>query len=78
MPKKIQPKILNCFESRAKNSHSAPVSHTGSVAGLTYTRGTNATATLSGTPRTAGTYTLTITATNNNGTATQTFTLTVS
>ena len=36
------------------------------------------TATLSGTPTTAGTYKLTITATNSVGTATQTFTLTVS
>jgi PKD repeat protein len=54
------------------------VTHTGTVKGLTYTRGTNGTATLSGTPTTAGTYTLTITATNSVGTATQTFTLTVS
>jgi hypothetical protein len=54
------------------------VTHTGSVAGLTYTNNANGTATLAGTPTTAGTYTLTITATNSVGTATQTFTLTVS
>jgi hypothetical protein len=54
------------------------VTHTGTVKGLTYTRGTNGTATLSGTPTTAGTYILTITATNSVGAATQTFTLTVS
>ena len=54
------------------------VTHTGTAKGLTYTRGTNGTATLSGTPTTAGTYKLTITATNSVGTATQTFTLTVS
>jgi hypothetical protein len=54
------------------------VTHTGSIPGLTYTNNGNGTATLSGTPRTAGTYTLTITAKNNTGTATQTFTLTVS
>jgi hypothetical protein len=53
------------------------VTHTGSVSGLTYSKG-NGTATLSGTPKTAGTYTLTITAKNSVGTATQTFTLTVS
>ncbi|MGA3221420.1 MAG: putative Ig domain-containing protein, partial [Acidimicrobiales bacterium] len=53
------------------------VTHTGTVRGLTYTRNTNGTATLSGTPTTAGTYTLTITAKNSVGTATQTFTLAV-
>ena len=54
------------------------VTHTGTVAGLTYTRNSNGTAVLAGKPTKAGTYTLTITATNSNGTAAQTFTLTVS
>ena len=54
------------------------VTHSGTIRGLTYTNNGNGTATLSGTPRTAGTYTLTITAKNAVGTATQTFTLTVS
>ena len=54
------------------------LTHTGSVSGLTYSNKGNGTATLSGTPKTAGTYTLTITAKNSAGTATQTFTLTVS
>jgi Putative Ig domain len=54
------------------------VTHTGSVRGLTYTNNGNGTATLQGTPTTAGTYTLTITAKNSVGSATQTFTLTVS
>jgi hypothetical protein len=53
------------------------VTHTGSVPGLTYTNNGNGTATLAGTPRTAGTYPLTITARNSTGAATQTFTLTV-
>jgi Putative Ig domain len=53
------------------------VTHSGTVRGLTYTNNGNGTATLAGTPRTAGTYTLTITARNSVGTATQTFTLTV-
>jgi hypothetical protein len=56
----------------------ASVTHTGSVAGLTYTTNGNGTATLSGTPTRAGTYTLTITAKNSVGSASQTFTLTVS
>ncbi len=46
--------------------------------GLTYTNNGNGTATLSGTPATAGTYSLTITARNSVGSVTQTFTLTVS
>lgn len=54
------------------------VTHTGTIRGLTYTNNGNGTATLAGTPTTAGTYTLTITAKNSVGTATQTFTLTVS
>ena len=54
------------------------LSRTGSVRGLTWTNVGNGTATLSGTPTTAGTYTLTITATNSAGSAKQTFTLTVS
>jgi hypothetical protein len=53
------------------------VTHTGTVRGLTYTRNTNGTATLSGAPTTAGTYSLTITATNSVGSATQPFTLKV-
>ena len=53
------------------------VTHTGTVAGLTYTNNGNGTATLKGTPRTAGTYSLTITAKDSVGTTTQTFTLTV-
>jgi hypothetical protein len=56
----------------------ASVTHTGTVRGLTYTNHGNGTATLSGTPATAGTYALTITARNSVGSATQTFTLTVS
>ncbi len=48
------------------------------MAGLTFSNKGTGTATLSGTPKTAGTYTLTITAKNSVGTATQTFTLTVS
>ena len=55
----------------------ANVTHTGTVRGLTYTNNGNGTATLSGTPATAGTYALTITARNSVGSATQTFTLTV-
>ena len=54
------------------------VTHTGTIRGLTYTNNGNGTATLSGTPTTAGTYSLTITAKNSVGTATQTFVLTVS
>ncbi len=53
------------------------VTHSGTVPGLTYTNLGNGTARLSGTPTTAGTYTLTITAKNSVGTAMQTFTLTV-
>jgi Putative Ig domain len=56
----------------------ATVTHTSSVAGLTYTRKTNGTATLTGTPKTDGIYVLTITARNSVGSVTQTFTLTVS
>jgi hypothetical protein len=54
------------------------VTHSGTVRGLTYNNKGNGTATLTGTPTTAGTYTLTITAKNSVGTAMQTFTLTVS
>jgi hypothetical protein len=54
------------------------ITHSGTVRGLTYTNNGNGTATLSGTPATAGTYSLTITAKNSVGSATQTFTLTVS
>jgi hypothetical protein len=54
------------------------VSHTGSVSGLTFASKTNGTATLKGTPKTAGTYTLTITAKNSVKTVTQSFKLTVS
>jgi hypothetical protein len=54
------------------------VTHTGTVRGLTYTNNGNGTAKLSGTPATAGTYSLTITARNSVGSVTQTFTLTVS
>ncbi len=52
------------------------ITHTGSVPGLTFAGGTG-TATLSGTPTKAGTYTLVITAKNAVGTATEAFTLTV-
>jgi PKD repeat protein len=55
----------------------ANVTHTGTVRGLTFTNNGNGTATLSGTPATAGTYALTITARNSVGSVTQTFTLTV-
>ncbi len=53
------------------------LTHTGTVTGLTWGRSTNGTMTLSGTPRTAGTYPLTVTATNSTGAVTQSFTLTV-
>ena len=56
----------------------ASVTHTGSVAGMVYVNLGNGTGTLTGIPRTAGTYVLTITAKNAVGSATQTFTLTVS
>jgi hypothetical protein len=46
--------------------------------GLTLTRNGDGTATISGTPKKSGIYTVTITATNPLGKATQTFTLTVS
>jgi hypothetical protein len=54
------------------------VTHTGTVRGLTYKSNGNGTATLSGTPTTAGTYAMTITAKNSVGSATQAFTLSVS
>ena len=54
------------------------VSHSGSVPGLKFGTSSNGTLTLSGTPSTAGTYSLTITARNSVGSATQIFTLTVS
>ena len=47
------------------------------MAGLTWSSASNGTITLSGTPKTAGTYTLTVTATNSGGSVKQTFTLTV-
>ena len=55
------------------------LTHSGSVGGLTFasTAGTGV-ATLSGTPKTPGTYTLVITAKNAIGTASEEFTLTVS
>ena len=55
----------------------ANVTHTGTVPGLSYANRGNGTATLTGTPKTAGTYTLTITAKNSVGSVKQTFTLTV-
>jgi hypothetical protein len=54
----------------------ASITHTGAVLGLTYTNNRNGTATLTGTPSTAGTYSLPITAKNPVGAATQTFSLT--
>jgi hypothetical protein len=54
------------------------VTHSGSIRGMTYTNNGNGTATLSGTPTTAGTYALTITAKNSVGTTTQAFSLKVS
>jgi hypothetical protein len=56
----------------------ASITHSGSVAGLTFSNKGNGTATLSGTPTKAGTYTLTVTAKNSVGSASQSFTLTVS
>ena len=53
------------------------ISHSGSVPGLKFGSSTNGALTLSGTPSTAGSYTLTITARNSVGSASQTFTLTV-
>ncbi|HTW08924.1 MAG TPA: putative Ig domain-containing protein [Acidimicrobiales bacterium] len=50
--------------------------HSGAVAGLTWSAGSGE-LTLSGTPKTAGIYTLTVTASNSSGKDTQTFTLTV-
>lgn len=55
----------------------ATVTRTGTVPGLTFTSNSKGTATLSGTPTKAGTYTLTFTAKNSVGSATQTFTLVV-
>ena len=66
------------FQFKATGYPLPTLTHTGTVAGLKWTDTGSGTATLSGTPRTAGTYTLPVTATNNNGTTTQTFTLTVS
>ncbi len=66
------------FQFKATGYPLPTLTHTGTVAGLKWTDTGSGTATLSGTPKTAGTYTLTITATNNNGSATQTFTLSVS
>jgi hypothetical protein len=54
------------------------VTHSGTVRGLMFKNTANGTATLSGTPTTAGTYALTITAKNSVGSATQAFILTVS
>jgi hypothetical protein len=54
------------------------ITHSGAVKGLTFSNNGNGTATWSGTPAAAGTYSLTITARNAVGSATQTFTLTVS
>ena len=65
------------FQFTASGYPPPTLTHTGSVPGLTWANNGNGTSTLSGTPKTPGTYTLSITATNNNGTATQTFTLTV-
>jgi hypothetical protein len=53
------------------------ITHTGTVSGLSWSNTGSGTFTLSGTPRTAGTYTLTVTATNSAGKTTQTFKLTV-
>jgi hypothetical protein len=53
------------------------ITHTGTVSGLSWSNTGSGTFTLSGTPRTAGTYTLTVTATNSAGKVTQTFTLKV-
>jgi hypothetical protein len=55
----------------------ATITRTGTVPGLTFTSNSKGTATLSGTPTKAGTYTLTVTAKNSVGSATQTFTLVV-
>jgi len=54
---------------------SASVTHTGTVRGLTFISNGNGTATLSGTPATAGVYVLSITARNAGGSATQWFIL---
>jgi len=56
----------------------ASVSHGSSVPGLSFSAAKNGSVTLSGTPTTAGTYTLQITAKNAYGSDTQAFTLTVS
>ncbi len=52
-------------------------SHSGSVPGLTFAAAGDGLATLSGTPKTAGTYTIVITVKNSTATATEDFTLTV-
>jgi large repetitive protein len=53
-------------------------SHSGSVPGLTFASAGGGTATLSGTPKTAGTYTVVVTVKNAIGTVSEDFTLTVS
>ena len=65
------------FQFTATGYPTPTITHTGTVPGLIWTSNGNGIATLSGTPKTAGSYTLGITATNNSGTATQTFRLTV-
>ena len=64
------------FKFTSSGYPAAFLTHTGSVAGLSFSGGFNGTLTLSGTPTTAGTYSLTITAANSVGAATQTFVLT--
>jgi hypothetical protein len=54
------------------------IGHSGSVPGLNFGASSNGALTLSGTPSTAGTYSLIITARNSLGSVTQAFTLTVS
>ncbi len=65
------------FEFIATGYPVPTITHSGTVSGLTWSSSSGGTITLSGTPKTAGTYTLTVTATDSAGTVKETFTLTV-
>jgi hypothetical protein len=66
------------FAITATGTPAPSIARTGTLPrGVSYSNNGNGTATLSGTPTVAGTYTLRLTARNSLGTATQTFTVTV-
>ncbi len=68
------------FTVTATGTPTPTLSHTGTLpSGITFTAGTNGTATLAGTPSASasGVYAITVTAKNSTGTASQAFTLTV-